>query len=382
MTVMAPPLRGPRLLAALHSLNRAIDAPIDIRPLVPLRVALGPIVLMHLTPFVARLVDGETYRNTFHVPFAAWYPELPESLYGLALGLGVVAALAMSAGLLTRFATAYAACFVGYNLFLTKTHFHHNRAFLLVLLIGLALLPVGNSFSLDAWLARRRGRPLQPTGVRWPLMLLRFQVAAVYVASGFSKLIDGDWWGGVVTQLRVERFGQAAVDAGVPAPLVDLAATAGFHSWFAKIVIITELAIGIGLLVPRVRLAAVWLALMFHLAIELFASVEVFSFAAIAALVIWVTPMAHDRLLRTSPRLARVVALLDWTSRFRVKVPPDSAAATTVVDRDGADLSGSSAAVLVLSRLPVSFAVAAPLRALRVVSSSAVSRADGDVPPR
>ena len=39
----------------------------------------------------------------------------------------------------------------------------------------------------------------------WPLWLLRFECAAVYGASGLSKLVDPDWFGGTVTWQRVVR---------------------------------------------------------------------------------------------------------------------------------------------------------------------------------
>ena len=112
----------------------------------------------------------------------------------------------MSLGLLTRVATATTFAIVAYNLFLSTTHFHNNRAYLLIVLGLLALAPCGRELSLDAWLRRRRGLPpLDPSAPAWPLWLLRFECAAVYGASGFSKLVDPDWFGGTVTWQRVTR---------------------------------------------------------------------------------------------------------------------------------------------------------------------------------
>ena len=86
----------------------------------------------------------------------------------------------------------------------------------------------------------------------------------------------------------------------------------------------TELFIGIGLWFGRTRLAAVWVAIVFHLLIEVSASVEVFSFVAIAALAIWVTPSTRDRIVRVGGDAATsrvVIALVragDWFGRFEV----------------------------------------------------------------
>jgi hypothetical protein len=344
-------------------LDAAIDEPVDVGSLVVLRVALGPIVLLHLQPFLALAREGVTYRDRFHVPFASWYPEVPDPVYLALLWLAVPAAVALSVGFSTRAAAIYTATFVGYNLFLTKTHFHHNRAFLLVILVGVALLPTGATRSVDALRSRRAGRAEPRCSVRWPLMLLRFQVAAVYTASGFSKLVDADWWGGVVTQLRVERYGQVAVDRGVPEWLVDLAAAPGFHAGFAKVVVLTELFIGLGLLVPRIRLAALWVAIPFHLAIQATASVQVFTLAALAALFIWVTPVAPDRTVWIgSRRLAAIVRGLDWAARFDVRLGSSAGWGVVVADRDGTRLEGKAAALALLSRLPATFWFAAPIR--------------------
>ena len=119
----------------------------------------------------------------------------------------------------------------------------------------------------------------------------------------------------------------------------------------------------------RTRLPALWLAIVFHLSIEVSAKVEVFSLGAIAALVIWVTPAARDRVVRlrrddpAARALAAALRWLDWFGRFRVEQATPGDEAVTVVDRDGRTLSGRAAMRLVLTRLPVTFPVAALMSA-------------------
>ena len=69
----------------------------------------------------------------------------------------------MSLGFLTRLATAATFAIVAYNLFLSTTHFHNNRAYLVIVLGLLAVAPCGRELSVDAWLRRRRGRPALDT---------------------------------------------------------------------------------------------------------------------------------------------------------------------------------------------------------------------------
>jgi len=107
------------------------------------------------------------------------------------------------------------------------------------------------------------------------------------------------------------------------------------------------------------------------------ANVEVFSYLAIAALVIWAVPSTRDRVLVVDPdvaaqrHLAQAVRGLDWLARFRIEHAAPGAA-PSVVDRDGQVLAGGAAVRLALSRLPATawfvlptIAVAGPRRRRR-----------------
>ncbi len=350
------------------ALSTSIDGEGDIRAVELLRMAAGPLVILHLAPFLALALDGVAYSDRFTEPYLSVYPAVGPALYFAILWVGVAAAAFLSLGFATRVAAATTAAVVGYNLLLSRTHFSNNRFFLLVLLVGLALLPVGRRWSIDAARRRRRGLPAADsrTGL-WPLLLMRFEVATVYLASGTSKLIDADWWGGTVTRLRVVQWQDAVADGGVPGWLLDIAKSPEFHSWFAKAAVLTELAIGLGLVLRRTRLGAVWLAVPFHVSIELAASVQVFSYAALAALVIWVTPEAGDRtvVIRGSTPVARLVSRsvrrLDWTGRFALTTPAGKGPLVSLVDRNGVETHGAAAVRRIASRLPLTFWVAAPL---------------------
>jgi HTTM domain len=356
----------PELRGVVARLDELLGRRVSMRALALLRVLAGPAVLLHLQPFLSDALDGRTYRDGFYEPYAAWYPELPDSLYVGLLVLAAVAAVAMSLGFLTRLATITTFSIVAYNLFLSTTHFHNNRAYLVIVLGLLAVAPCGLELSLDAWRRRRRGRSaLDTTAPAWPLWLLRFECAAVYGASGLSKLLDPDWFGGTVTWQRVVR----ARDQLEAWPLPDWAVSAltdrGFHTGTAKLIVLTELFIATGLWWRGTRYVAVWVAVAFHVAIEGSASVQVFSYLAIAVLVIWAVPSTRDRVLRidaSAPRQRRLgapVRRLDWLARFRVEpAPPGSR--LELVDRDGTTLRGGAAVAFALSRLPLTAWFALP----------------------
>jgi uncharacterized membrane protein YphA (DoxX/SURF4 family) len=362
-----------RARASIAAFDRALDRPVSMRALALLRVLAGPIVLLHLEPFLSDSLDGRTYQDAFHEAYASWYPELPEALYIGLLWLGAVAAIAMALGLLTRLATATTFAVVAYNLFLSTTHFHNNRAYLVIVLGVLALAPCGRELSLDAWLRRRRGRPpIDLSAPAWPLWLLRFECSAVYAASGLSKLLDPDWFGGTVTWMRVVEHRQDLQAWPLPDWAVSVLTDRSFHTGAAKFIVLTELFIAIGLWWRGSRYLAVWVAAAFHVAIELSASVQVFSFLGIAVLVIWAEPSTRDRVIRIDPandrhrRLAATVRALDWLARFRIE-PAPRGSPLELMDRDGTILRGGPALALAFSRLPLTAWFALPTLLLPAV---------------
>jgi vitamin K-dependent gamma-carboxylase len=349
----APPHARGVVAAFDHLLGRAVS----MRALALLRVLAGPIVLLHLAPFLSDAWNGQIYQDVFHEPYAAWYPELPGPAYVGLLWLAAVSAVAMSLGLLTRLATATTFAIVAYNLFLSTTHFHNNRAYLVIVLGVLAVAPCERELSLDSWLRRRRGRAApDPTAPAWPLWLLRFECSAIYGASGLSKLLDPDWFGGTVTWHRVVRERDQL--GGMPDWALSVLTDRGFHTGAAKLIVLTELFIALGLWWRGTRYAAVWVAVAFHVSIQFSASVQVFSYLGIAVLVIWAVPSTRDRVLRLDPTSGRhrrwgtVVRGLDWLARFRIEpAPPGSR--LEIVDRDGTALRGGPAVALAASRLPL-----------------------------
>jgi hypothetical protein len=317
---------------------------VSMRALTLLRVLVGPIVLLHLRPFLADSLDGHTYGDAFYEPYAGWYPELPEPIYIGLLWLAAVAAVAMSLGLFVRLATATTFAIVAYNLFLSTTHFHNNRAYLVIVLGLLAVAPTD----------RQRGPA-------WPLWLLRFEASAVYAASGLSKLVDPDWFGGTVTWQRVVRAREDLEAWPLPDWAVSLLTDRDFHTGAAKVIVLTELFIAAGLWLRPTRYVAVWVAVVFHVMIEVSASVQVFSLLAIAVLVVWAVPSTRDRVIRIDPqrRLGTVIRRLDWLARFRIESgaagrPPE------VVDRDRTTLRGTPAVAFAFSRLPLTAWFALP----------------------
>lgn len=363
MTAIEARQSSRRALLAPRTFDDVFDVPGSIRAMAVLRIVLAPVVLVHLLPFLTDSLDGVTYLDHFNEPWFPFLPQVPGSVQVAMVWTGAAAAIAMGIGWRTRLVAPLTTVCVAGNFFLSQHHFRHNRAFLLFLLTAVALSDSGRVLSLDA--RRRRASSATPTDDRatiWPLWLLRIVASSVYLASGISKLIDPDWAGGLVLWDRAVRH-QHLVETRVPEPLagwvVDVVTQRWVHALTSPIAVAMEIVIGLGLWFGRTRIAAVWVAILFHLSIELAASVEVFSLAAIAALAIWATPSTRDRtVVVPDEAAARRIRRLDWLARFDVRVDPG--ADIELHDRDGSTLRGREALRMIRSRLPLTFFFVAP----------------------
>lgn len=184
----------------IERLDRFLAKPVSMRSVGIVRILVGWVAYQHLKPVVVQALHGHTYQDHFYHPYVSWYPELPEKGFAVLLVLGTAAAVAMSIGLWSQITTKVTFGVVAYNLFLSTTEMHNNRAYLFIVLGLLALAPCGRYFSVDAMLRKLRNKPpFEANSTAWPLWLLRFECSAVYAASGMSKLLDPDWFGGTVT---------------------------------------------------------------------------------------------------------------------------------------------------------------------------------------
>src|SRR6187431_2366838 len=168
-TTTPSPAQARAATSPIAAFDALLGTPVSMRSLALLRVLMGPVVLLHLRPILDAARAGRIYSDSFYEPYAGWYPELPRGMYVAMLWVAVGAALAMTIGLLTRIATVTAFVIVTYNVFLSTTNVHNNRAYLIVVLAALAVAPCGREMSIDAWIRRARGLPPRPTtSPGWP----------------------------------------------------------------------------------------------------------------------------------------------------------------------------------------------------------------------
>ena len=291
----------PAVQRGLDRFDELLARPVGTRSIAVLRIAVGLIAFVVLRPIAADALAGRTYHDRFHEPFLDWLPHPSPPVFTVIIATGTVTALFTAAGLATRWSSATTTFALGTYLVASTTHLHNNRAYLFAILLGVSLAPAGRSFSLDRLIASRRGDPPEETMGGWPLWLLRFQCSLIYAASGISKLVDPDWFGGTVTWGRVVGDEELVRASVLPEQIQDLLLERDFHTFAAKAVVLTELFIAAGLWWRPTRWWAVAIAIVFHISIELSSDVQTFSYLAISVLVVWADPD-----LRVTNRVRRI----------------------------------------------------------------------------
>jgi hypothetical protein len=325
------------------------------------RVAFGAMLLARVADLAFAYRRLGAFADRFHMPLVpeAWVPG-PTAYVALlavmgALGVGVVL------GVRARLCLLLLAGAGLYLMACDRLQYHNNRFALFLLAFLLAFAPCDRSFAL------RPGGPPGPAPY-WAVHLMQAQVSLVYLGSSLGKLLDPDWFGGQVLWVRAARsleyMGRIGVE--VPGFVADAMASHAVLSVVSKLVIATELFVALGLWVPRFRVLALWLGVMFHLSIELGARVELFSYLMWTSFVLFVTPEVRERRLLVADDarwLARAVRALDWLARFTVEVVPraEIGAAMGVIDRDGTRATGMRGLAALARAVPLLFPLWLPL---------------------
>lgn len=230
--------------------------------------------------------------------WACWANELmpyrwQEPRYWLAGAAFYLGTTAMLVGFWTRISTAFTAVVVGVLVFgfgyYDGQHawIHHHTHLLAHATILLALTPCGRSFSLDRWLARRRGWVAPEVGPLWAVPLLALQASAVYFFSAIDKttlrFLSGDHLRGIVA---VYYTGSDPIDLPGFDVLLVLASVG---------VVALEYVLPFALFVPRLRRWAVPVGLVLHGLFYVLLPVGTFSLTMIVLYLAYLDPSAVHR---------------------------------------------------------------------------------------
>lgn len=264
------------LSAAKHRLSR----PVDIGPLIVLRVAFGLMMFIGAARFMARGWIRELYvLPRFHFTYAGfdWVRPLPEvGLWLVFIGLALLS-LFIALGLAYRLSMAGFFVLFTYVELLDKTYYLNHYYFVSVLSFLLIFLPLNGRYALDNRLGLARERAFVPA---WMVWAVRAQLGLVYFFAGVAKL-NPDWL------LQAQPLGiwlHARTGTPLIGRLFDYNWAAYAMSWAGMLF---DLTIPFWLSLRRTRLPAYLAVVTFHSLTGLLFNIGMFPWIMIACTLVF-----------------------------------------------------------------------------------------------
>lgn len=181
-----------------------------------------------------------------------------------------------------------------------EPYVHHHVHVLIMGICFLVATPCGRSWSVDRWLALRRGVVSPERGRILGLHLMTVMLSVIYLFGTLTKL---KW--SFLSGERMQHSLQLLFVGSDPVTVPGWAALCLVMAWTAVVV---EPAIALGIWLPRWRLRAVLVGCLFHLAIYWLLPVGTFS---LTMMVCYLAVFPPDQVHRFLDRLAPAESLED-----------------------------------------------------------------------
>lgn len=258
----------------------ALSRPVDIGPLVVLRVAFGLLMAAGAARFMAMGWIRQLYvEPRFHFTYYGfeWVRPLPEWGLWLVFGALIAFALGVALGLAYRFSMAAFFVLFTYVELLDKTTYLNHYYFISLLSVLLLFLPLNGRYALDNRLGLAPRRAAVPA---WMVWIVRLQLGLVYFFAGLAKL-NPDWL------FEAQPLGiWLHARAGLPliGRFFDYAWVAYAMSWAGMLF---DLTIPFWLSWSRTRPAAYVAVVFFHVLTGLLFNIGMFPWIMIACTVVF-----------------------------------------------------------------------------------------------
>ena len=186
-------------------LNRwltGLFAPVDAASLVFLRVSFGVIMLVECWRFWEHGWIGRYFiYPDFYFKYYGFewvHPWPGDGMYWHFVGLAVLSFM-ITVGLFYRFAMALFVVAFSYIFLLDQARYLNHFYLVIIVAFLMMLVPASRSYSVDAWIRAKRGKPQDFSVPMWSIWLFRAQFEVLYLYAGIVK-INPDW-------LRLEPLG-------------------------------------------------------------------------------------------------------------------------------------------------------------------------------
>ena len=319
------------------------------------RVGVGLFLFYHAVRAAQELAARGYFGDVFHLALIPEHLVASQLVYLVIVIAQILLSVCITVGLHPRPALLLVSLLGFYVILCDGMQLHNNRYALLCFGFLLSFAPCG----------------AERTGLLWAQRLVQVQLSVIYLASGISKWLDADWRAGLFINTGMIRSAYKALGYGVPEVLANFMMKPELSGGLAKFAIASELFLAIGLWRRRTRVFALWWGTLFHLTIQIFNNVEIFTWLMLTIYALFATPdyrarkLYYDSAQSSARLLVHLIAMFDWLARFEISAwkteDGNPAPLLLVVERDGAKAQGGAAAAAVARCIPLLFPLWFPL---------------------
>lgn len=277
-------------------LVRFLQNPIDIAPLVVLRMILGAMVIFSTARFLLLgWVESHFTSPTVHFTFYGfeWVKVLPPVWMYILHGLLLISALAVFFGCYFRIASVLVFVIFTYFELVDLTYYLNHYYFVSLMLFMLMFTPAHHAFSVDSYRLSSFSVKQVP---RFWMLIFQLMLVIVYVYAGLAK-INYDW---IMEALPLKIWLPSQDNIPIIGSLFTWKITPYLFSWIGMIY---DCTIVFFLLNRFTRPSAYILVVVFHLLTALLFQIGVFPWVMIGATLIFFSPAWHRRILDFSEGL-------------------------------------------------------------------------------
>jgi hypothetical protein len=279
-----------RITGAYSKLTAFLEQSVSIAPLVSFRIAFGLIMLFSTLRYMAMgWVDTQLVEPIFHFSYFGfdWVKPLPRLGMYTVFFLLAFSSIAITLGWFYRlFTVLFFLCFTYVEL-IDITYYLNHYYFVSIVSFLLIFAPANRYFSLDA---RRNPEIRQKQTGRWSILMLKLQIAIVYIFAGVAK-INGDW---LLEALPLSIWLPAKTSIPIIGFIFEYEFTPYLFSWAGMLF---DTLIIFGLLYKPTRWLAYVAVFIFHTLTGILFQIGVFPIVMIFAVTIFFSERFHERLL-------------------------------------------------------------------------------------
>ncbi len=255
----------------------------DIASLIFFRIVFGVLATVESISLFSylHLYKGALDPDKFHFKYYGfeWVEPMPEPFMSIFFIILTLLALCIIVGWRYRLATLLYAFGFSYTYFLDATFYLNHGYLFMVLCFVMFFYPVHRAYSLDV--LQKRVTPIETTPY-WPLFLLKFLMAVVYIYGGIAKL-NPDWLNGVPLKIWLANKSHLFLIG----PIVAKEWTAYFMSYGG---VMLDLLVVFFLLNRKTRPWAFSFVLFFHFVNLLVFEIGIFPWMSTALTALYFSP--------------------------------------------------------------------------------------------